>query len=205
MGTINDTEAVTGSLARASFTVFHPVHTIRCTGARIYRSQAARDLACLLDVDRDVVSWECMPKPLEVRGRPHVPDFGMVDPDGRLWLLDAPDRHGVVDEKAVESAAAEVGGSYRLVTRREVYGGYRLKNARDLLRYGGYNARLGDRIRLLAALDEQGSSTLAECMCAIRETQPIAGIAVLILGGFIEVDLDSGPLGPETVVRRIRA
>ena len=49
-----------------------------------------------------------------------------------------------------------------------------------------------------------GSLTLAECLGAIQETKPVAGVAALILSGFIHVDLDEALLGPETTVRRIR-
>ena len=40
---------------------------------------------------------------------------------------------------------------------------------------------------------------------AIRETQPVAALASLILQGFVEVELDEEIIGPETLVRRIRA
>ena len=59
-------------------------------------------------------------------------------------------------------------------------------------------------MRVLAALDECGSLTLAECLSALQETSPVAGIASLILSGVIEADLDGALLGPETTVRRIR-
>ncbi|PZM14840.1 hypothetical protein [Rhizobium tubonense] len=41
-------------------------------------------------------------------------------------------------------------------------GSYPLGNAKDLLRYGFYRCPLGVKIRLLAALDEMGSLTVAE-------------------------------------------
>jgi hypothetical protein len=55
----------------------------------------------------------------------------------------------------------------------------------------------------LAALDEHGSLPLSECLNAFHETKPVAGVASLILRGFVDVNLDDGPLGPETSVRRI--
>ncbi|MCV9961948.1 hypothetical protein OIU34_08540 [Pararhizobium sp. BT-229] len=39
----------------------------------------------------------------------------------------------------------------------ELEGSFRLRNAKDLLRCGFYRPPLGDRIRLLAAMDEMGS------------------------------------------------
>lgn len=85
----------------------------------------------------------------------------------------------------------------------EIYDGPRLKNAKDLLRYANYNVSLGDRLRLLSALDEHGTLTVAESLTAFSETMPVAGLAVMILHGFIEVDLDASLIGPETTVRRI--
>ena len=82
--------------------------------------------------------------------------------------------------------------------------GFRLANARDLLRYARWLCPLGDRVRLLAALDEQGTIPLAECLSAFRETSAIAGLSSLILHRFVEVDLDEAPIGPETLVRRYR-
>lgn len=92
---------------------------------------------------------------------------------------------------------------YRLLERDEIYGGFRLRNAKDLLRYAGTVTPLGDRLRLLAALDEHGSLPVAECLKAFQEVRPAAGIASLILHDYVEVDLDDAPIGPETAVRRI--
>ncbi|ASY56600.1 hypothetical protein SS05631_c16670 [Sinorhizobium sp. CCBAU 05631] len=78
----------------------------------------------------------------------------------------------------------------------------RLQNARDLLRYAGWDTPLGDRIRILATLDEMGTLTLAECLSAVREGRPMQTVASMILSGVLEVDLDNALLGPDTVVRR---
>jgi len=77
----------------------------------------------------------------------------------------------------------------------------RVSNARDLVRYARYEASLGDRVRLMAALDEMGSLTLAECMAVVREGRPMDAVACLILRGHLEVDIDESLLGPGTVVR----
>jgi len=165
----------------------------------VFRTQAARDLACLLDVDQTVSSWQCQPFSREGHAELGTPDFLVIYTDGNGRFLDAPDR------KPSETAFRErLKDEYRQLSHEEIYDGYRLQNARDLLRYGRWRASLGDRVRLLAALDENGSLTIAECLGAIQETKPVAGIASLILNGFIAVDLDDALLGPETAVRRIR-
>jgi hypothetical protein len=60
------------------------------------------------------------------------------------------------------------------------------------------------QIRLLAALDEMGSLTVAESLAAFREGRPTGCLAALILHGFLEIELDDALIGPDTVVRRIR-
>lgn len=186
-----------------SIRIFQPVATIKCDGAAVYRSQVARDVACLFDVNPSVVSWQCMPLPLGDNETAHVPDFLIFDVDGSAILIDAPDRAFSVDIAVVEVEARKNGTRYRLLSREEIYDGFRLRNAKDLLRYGHHVTPLGDRLRLLAALDDEGSLPLVECLKAFQETKPVAGIAALILSGFIHVDLDEGPLGPDTLVRRI--
>ncbi|WP_431694671.1 hypothetical protein [Rhizobium giardinii] len=118
-------------------------------------------------------------------------------------FIDAPDRAGLVHVAVVEDAALQEDARYKLLSHEEVYDGFRLRNAKDLLRYGDHVTPLGDRLRLLAALDEHGSLPLWECLNAFHETKPVAGVASLILRGFVDVNLDDGPLGPETSVRRI--
>ena len=125
--------------------------------------------------------------------------------DGATELVDIFDRPRLPDIEEARSAAAAIGAKYKIIARDELFSGHRLQNSRDLLRYGSYRTSLGDRVQLLRALDEHGSLTFAECMTAFRETLPVAGLASLILQGYLEVDLDEAPLGPETLVRRIRA
>jgi hypothetical protein len=57
---------------------------------------------------------------------------------------------------------------------------------------------------LLSILKDHGDLSVSECLTIFKETKPIAGLAQLILRGFVEVDLDAELLGPETMVRRIR-
>jgi hypothetical protein len=182
---------------------FYPLATVRCEGAPAFRSQRARDVACLLDVDEAVLSWSCMPVAIDGHGQGYVPDF-LVNAVGREpYYLNAPDRSELGPNRLRETAAGKV-RNLLTVTDDELRLGYRLSNAKDLLRYGSYNTPLGDRLRLLAALDEQGSLTLAECLSAFQEAKPVSGLASLILHGYVEVDLDQAPLGPETMIRRKR-
>ena len=198
-------QAVTLRAARnsASIRIFHPVGTVKCDGVPLFRSQAARDVGCILDMNPSVTAWRCMPSPFGAGGIAYVPDFQVFDEDGATLYLDAPDRAVSVDVTVIASEAKRIDARYQLLERAEIYDGFRLRNAKDLLRYAGTVTPLGDRLRLLAALDEHGSLPLAECLKTFQETKPVAGIASLILHGYVEVDLDEAPLGPETAVRRI--
>lgn len=196
---------VRAARGRGSFQLFHPIATVKAIGRTQYRSQVARDLACLFDVNVAVRSWTCMPMSLDVGGAPHVPDFAINNVEGAPTLLDAPDRVGSIDEAGVTAAAAALSMRYRLVDHDELYDGPRLRNAKDLIRYADHVATLGDRIRVLACLDEQGSLTMAETLQLIRESKPMAALAHMILTQLVEVDMDEALFAPETVVRRIRA
>ncbi|MBO9133574.1 hypothetical protein J5289_06755 [Rhizobium sp. B230/85] len=178
---------------------FYPLGTVRCSGPIVYRSQLARDLACILDVDDNVISWSCMPVCLSNGIQTYRPDF-LAERHDTLTLIDASaDGHPDWISQSAEAA----GYKYETASRFSLPK-VRLKNAKDLLRYARYETALSDRIRLLAALDEHGSLTVAECLNAFQETKPIAGLASLVLHRFITMDLDETLIGPETQVRRKR-
>jgi len=172
--------------------------------AFVYRSAAVRDLAIILDFNPTITAWECGSRQIPVGNTRHRADITAHDVDGTIWLIDAPDRKLKAQVAALASSARSLGFRYRQVERTEIYDGFRLRNARDLLRYCGNDVPLGDRVRLLATLDENGSLTLSECLQIVRETKPIAALASMILQGFIEVELDDALIGPETKVTRMR-
>ena len=186
--------------AEAEALSFHPRGTVRCGGMPLFRTQLARDFGCLLDIDPDVEEWSCLPLVLRSGGRTHVPDFLVAGGQG-AWLMDAPE---TAPEPWVPEAACREGFRYGWKSADDIRAGTRLANARDLLRYARWSCPLGDRVRLLAALDENGSIPVAECLTAFRETNPIAGLSSLVLHRFVEVDLDEARIGPETLVRRCR-
>ncbi len=183
--------------------IHYPLATIRCVGSPAFRSQYARDYACLLDVDSDVVSWTCVMPELRHKSDEYATDFVITPANGNAFLADV-GRKLPEPPDWVPAAAGKLGLDYRPVAGGELAIGFRLRNARDLLRYGFYRATLGDRVRLLAALEEMGSLTVAESMAAFQEGKPMPSLAAMILQGFVEVDLDGALIGPETTVRRIR-
>ncbi|MBX9457372.1 MAG: hypothetical protein KL863_15910 [Rhizobium sp.] len=201
---IEQKSVVNTARGRAAVKYFAPTATVKCEGRRLFRSRVSRDLACLLDVNPSVSSWICMPTELQIGDAHHIVDFAVFTSDGEAALFDAPDRSTRVSVEAVQAAAEATGWKYRRPSADEMYEGHRYRNARDLLRYGDHECSLGDRVRLQAALTEHGSLTLMDCLQMVRESKPMAAVASLILREFLEVDLDEGEIGPETMVRWIR-
>jgi len=190
----------------AKYRPFFPSATLKCVGRPLYRSRDARDYACLLDLDSKVSAWRCMPQPIindsgARKPRHHYVDFA-VETENEALLVDVRQRDA--DTVGwIARLAEKQGYRYLAVSLSEFVGVPRLQNAKDLIRYAGYDAPLGDRIRILAALEEMGTLTLAECLSVVRESKPMPTIATMILRNILEVDLDEALLGPETVVRRV--
>lgn len=194
-----DHSILDAAFREASLNTFFPLATVRCPDRPAFRSQIARDLGCLLDVDDTVIAWSCLCFGAHVDERVHVVDF-MVDRfDGTREFLDVVEFFG---DPAVTETIACMKRRHRFVTLREIYSGCRLQNAKDLLRYARHRTPLNDRIRLLAALDDAGSMAIAETFNLFREVPPMTAIAWMTLHRFISIDLDDNLLSPDTVVRR---
>ena len=182
--------------------IYTPMATIKCDGRAQFRSQQARDFACLLDLDPDVARWSTAPPLLQNGDDEYKVDF-IVLTEGGSFLIDV-GQEEPLPPIWLSAEIESMGHRYRSVAMIDFAESVRLRNAKDLLRYGFYRPPLGDRIRLLAGLEEMGSLTIAECLSAVQEGRPMPTLASLILQGFLEVDLDDDLLSPETAVRRIR-
>jgi len=182
---------------RTAAAVFFPTACIRIDGQPRFRTQASRDFACLLDFDDEVASWICIPAELPTPQGFHVPDLLVCYEDGNGCFVDVSDD----DLSHVTQAAAERRLAHRVVAPASFADSIRLRNAKDLLRYGRYRTPLGDRVRILAALEECSSITVVDAFPLFREIQPMAGIASLVLGRHISIDLDDEFIGPQTALR----
>lgn len=184
-----------------------PSATLKCLGRTLYRSQEASDYACLLELDPDVISWRCITQPFVNDSSARKPrhryvDFAVRKADETL-LVDI--WRGTPEIITwLPGVAERLGYTYHPISIFDL-NPTRIQNARDLVRYGGREAALGDRIRILAGLDEMGSLTLAECLGAVREGAPMGSVANMILRGMLAVDLDEKLLDPDTIVRRARS
>lgn len=175
---------------------FSPKATIFCEGEALFRTRAARNLGCLLDLDPDVESWRCLAVQLPLGDQGYLPDVLVKYRGGRHRLLDATD----LTDPMITIAAGALGYEHRFVSPSDL-DGFRLRNAVDLLRYGNYQTPLGDRIRILATLDEYGSIRLADALTLFREVLPMAGLASLVLRRVLSIELDEALIGPDTLVR----
>jgi hypothetical protein len=184
---------------------FVPRGTVGCHGEALFRTRAARDAACLFDLDSSVIAWICLPE-LIVRNRQHhVPDFAVERASG-LTLVDVIPAIGPLPPKWTAAAVEARGCRYETILESCFKDDFRLDNARDLLRYVSYDVSLGDRVRLLAFLDEHGPAPLATCMSVLGNMRdPVGAIASLALRLFVEIELDQAPLGPDSIVSRLRA
>lgn len=138
-----------------------------------------RDMACLLDVDRDVVSWTTLVEPVTLSDVPVLAHLKVEYPDRRELLAVGNDVLSLPDEHV--HVARSHGYILRTIDPHALEG-HRLENARELIRYAKWTVSLSDRVRLLALLDQEGSLPLADCMSAILSGRdPIAAIAALCL------------------------
>ncbi|PTM99050.1 hypothetical protein C7449_101721 [Mycoplana dimorpha] len=174
---------------------------LRCLGQPLFRGKTAFEFAVLLEINREVTNWSCLPLELQAGPQAHVPDF-LVFKGDQAFLIDVRDANSGTPSWIADRARA-AGYQYSVADPVDPQS-FRYRNARDLLRYARWTCPLGDRVRLLAAFDEHGSLTISECLTAFRETNPMAGLASLILHRFVDVDLDEAILGPETRVKRWR-
>nr|CAD6416825.1 hypothetical protein REQ54_01625 [Rhizobium sp. Q54] len=181
-----------------------PARTIKCVGNALFRTQQARDYACVLDLDPNVLFWRCTHEAIVNDSSAARPQWWHVD-----FAIETTSEKLLVDlwqtttggPTWMAKRAERMGYRYRPISIIEI-GQTRLKNATDLFKYARAAAPLGDRIRILAALDEAGSLTLGECLSAVRESQAMHTVASMIVQGLLLVDLDEALFGPETVVRR---
>ncbi|WP_370035532.1 hypothetical protein [Sinorhizobium fredii] len=176
---------------------FQPKNTLNCVGPAAFRSQTARDAACLLDLDETVVSWSCLSHEFRHNDCVHIPDF-MVERDGGLYAVDI---LGPIPLPEWIEAAVKAKGFGYFAWSADDLPQVRVQNARDLLRYARYEVSLVDRLLILTALKEHGSMRLSEVITMAPGTRAIAVIAAMILRGQIETDLDEQLIGPDSVIR----
>lgn len=178
---------------------FLPFSTVRCDGRPTFRTQLARDLGVLLDLDDEIAAWRCLPAAVEFHDSDgeilsHAPDFLVLNEDGSTILMDA---EGPIGIRPCDPTTA-----YRSISTSEIRTEPALTNAREMMRYARRTVSLGDRVRLLAWLEEAGSVTLIEAASAMRESgEPVGAVLAMVLKRHVAIEWHEMPIGPETQVR----
>lgn len=108
--------------ARAEQISHPPKATVYCHGTPMFRSRAARDIGCLLDVDPDVQAWECQRLELRVGNRHHAPDFLVTYIGGVQWLLDASDEQETPQSPKPQRVKATGTVSFRVKKEKSAFG-----------------------------------------------------------------------------------
>lgn len=181
---------------------FLPFGTVRCDGRPAFRTQLARDLGVLLDLDDEIAAWRCLPPAIDFHDSDglilsRVPDFLVFHEDGSTILMDAEGPEGI---RPCDPAIA-----YSSVSTAEIRIEPALTNAREMMRYARRTVPLADRVRLLAWLEDAGSVPLIEAASAIRESsEPVGAVLALVLKRFVKMDWRQAPIGPESPVRSRR-
>lgn len=187
---------------RAKACAFLPsgLNTVRSVGPLAFKSELARDYACLLDVDDELGSWTCGPIFRDGEGEQFAADFQvMYNNSTEIVTIE---NHTQRVPTWLPQRIHDLRHCYRHVDRSAIPP-VRLQNAKDLLRYVRVIVSLSDRVRLLSALDEQGSLSLAECQSINMTGRPVPLVASLFLHRFIVFDdIDELPLGPDSRIRR---
>lgn len=180
---------------RAASNSFAPSVVLKCKGPALFRSQKARNLACYFDLSPDVLIWSCMPILFGSTQTFHIPDFAVQRADGD-YLVD------VHDTPEWALAAAEDEGwlydqhTYKMIEQTIIF------NAVDLVPFASSTVSLGDRLRLLSALDDDGPLPLKHCCQLVRNaSEPMSALAALYFSGEVSFDL-SERISPETRVSR---
>ncbi|AYG59938.1 hypothetical protein [Rhizobium jaguaris] len=187
---------------RAEARAFLPsgLNTVRSVGPLRFRSELARDYACLLDVDDQLGSWTCGPIFHDGEGEQFTADFE-VNYGTSIEIVTIEDASQRLPTW-LPQRIHDLGHRYRHVDRSAI-APVRLQNAKDLLQYARVTVSLSDRVRLLSALDEQGSLSLADCQSINMTGRAVPVVASLFLHRFIVFDdIDELPLGPDSRVRR---
>ncbi|GAA5665788.1 hypothetical protein Brsp07_04294 [Brucella sp. NBRC 14130] len=181
----------------ASAYKFQPSQVLKCRGEPLFRSQQARDLACLFDLSPNVIAWTCLPLLVRFGDGYHIPDFAVQRSDGD-YLVDATPPPGW----AITAAEAD-GWLYDRASYQHDNNAVLIANAVDLLPYARTSTvSLSDRVRLLTVLDDDGPLPLKHCFQLIRNSsEPMAAIAALYFSGEIVFDLTER-IAPETRVSR---
>jgi hypothetical protein len=124
--------------------------------------------------------------------------------DGRFTLDVVPARRvrSLEEEGLALIAMSDLGLSSLTITEEEIGRQPRRANARLVWSYNGVPVPIGLRVRILQALTDEGPMQLGRLLETVRsERDPAPAVMALACANVVELDLESGPLGPSTTAR----
>lgn len=168
-------------------------------------SRLGADFLTLCDLDPEIATVSRGDVTLELAGGiGHQPAYRLVLEDGASILADVVRDVTALPAptQAIADAAAAAGHGYRLETAATLRAEPRFSTMRLVASCRRVRVGAGDRVRVLAALDEAGTLPLIEAASAARgAVDGVAAVLALACEGIVAIELE-GPLGPETRVRR---
>jgi hypothetical protein len=166
-------------------------------------SPLERDLACLLELDPDVLAFQEQPVRLEyvLDGTPHwhVPDFAIRRSASRELVEVKPSRKAADPVIAARTAAlvhslAPEGIRYLVLDEASIRAQPRLKNIKLLLRYRGTDLPESAREAAIDAVHREGLTLSIDELARLVPKLGRTGVYALIGQGVLLTDL-SVPLG----------
>lgn len=128
----------------------------------------------------------------------------IVRDDGRYWLdvVDARPSRSLDEERLVTIALRDLDASPLTLTAADIRREPRFANARAVWNYRLHPVGIEMRLRVLTALQEDGPLPLGSLLRCIRSARdPAPAVMALACSDLVELDLVTGPLGPNTIVR----
>jgi hypothetical protein len=130
--------------------------------------------------------------------------IGIVRDDGRFYLdvVEARPAPGLGREKTASAAFAALGMKPLTLTAEEIRRQPRFANANLVWSYRLAPVGITMRMSVLHILSDDGPMTLSRLLSALRvDRDPSPAVLAMACSDLLELDLDTGPVGPATVVR----
>jgi hypothetical protein len=167
------------------------------------RHQALREALVRASLDPAVRSITHV-QAAHVEAAPLDVDFVVVErPDGRFRLDVVPARrvHDGIEDSAFQIAMIRLDLAPIVVTAEDLRAEPGRSN-RDLVwSHRGRAVSVDQRLQILRLLADDGPMALDALLASVTGRDPAAAVMALACDDLLELDLESGPIGPSTVVR----
>jgi hypothetical protein len=129
--------------------------------------------------------------------------IGIVRDDGRFWLdvVEARPARNIEREKLASAAFAALGMAPLTLTAEDIRRQPRFANAGLVWSHRLAPVGFSMRMAVLQILSDDGPMALSRLLPALRgDRDPVPPVMAMACSDLIEIDLNSRPLGPKTIV-----